>query len=106
MTAPRFYTEPPGKPVECPATTTGLWYHGAAMKTDLDHLAAREREPIAAIAALIQASAPVEMIILFGSRARGDWVKDPVTGYESDVDVLVIVASEEVEADYGLWARV
>ncbi|HLM74141.1 MAG TPA: HEPN domain-containing protein [Polyangiaceae bacterium] len=46
------------------------------------------------------------MIILFGSRARGDWVKDPVTGYLSDVDVLVIVASEEVEADHGLWARV
>jgi predicted nucleotidyltransferase/HEPN domain-containing protein len=75
------------------------------MKTDLDHLPAREREPIAAIASLIQASAPVEMIILFGSRARGDWVKDPVTGYVSDVDVLVIVASEEVEADHGLWAR-
>ncbi len=76
------------------------------MKTDLDHLPAREREPIAAIASLIQASAPAEMIILFGSRARGDWVKDPVTGYVSDIDLLVIVASEEVEADYGLWARV
>ena len=57
------------------------------MKTDLNHLPAREREPIAAIAALLQASAPVEMIILFGSRARGDWVKDPVTGYVSDLDV-------------------
>lgn len=40
------------------------------MKTDLDHLPAREREPIVAIAALIQASAPVEMIILFGSIPR------------------------------------
>jgi predicted nucleotidyltransferase/HEPN domain-containing protein len=84
----------------------GFVVPGIAMKTDLDHLPAREREPIAAIAALIQASAPVEMIILFGSRARGDWVKDPVTGYISDTDILVIVASEEVEADYSLWARV
>ncbi|MCK6587309.1 MAG: HEPN domain-containing protein [Polyangiaceae bacterium] len=75
------------------------------MKTSLDHLPAGKREPIAAIASLLQASAPVEMILLFGSYARGDWVEDPVTGYTSDFDVLAIVASEEAEADHALWAR-
>jgi predicted nucleotidyltransferase len=74
------------------------------MKTGLDHLPAPKREPITAIAALLEKGALVEMIILFGSYARGDWVDDPLTKYVSDFDVLVIVANEEIEADNLLWA--
>jgi predicted nucleotidyltransferase len=57
------------------------------MKTDLDHLPAHKRDLITAIAGLVQGGAPVEMLILFGSYARGDWVEDPVGGYVSDLDV-------------------
>ena len=57
------------------------------MKTGLDHLPAPKREPITAIAALLEKGALVEMIILFGSYARGDWVDDPLTKYVSDFDV-------------------
>ena len=78
---------------------------GVTMKTALDHLPPAKREPIVAIASLLQAGAPVEMLILFGSYARGDWVDDPLTGYVSDYDLAAIVASEEVEGDHALWAR-
>jgi hypothetical protein len=45
---------------------------GLSMKTGLDHLPQHKRDQILVIAALIQASAAVEMIILFGSYARGN----------------------------------
>jgi len=80
-------------------------YVGVTMKMSLDHLPPAKREPIAAIASLLQAGAPVEMLILFGSYARGDWVDDPLTGYVSDYDLAAIVASEEAEGDHALWAR-
>jgi len=62
-------------------------YLATPMKTSLDHLPPAKRDPIAAIAALLQAGAPVEILILFGSYARGDWVDDPLTKYVSDFDV-------------------
>lgn len=40
------------------------------MNTALDHLPAHKREQLAAIAALVQESAPVEMIILFGKQTK------------------------------------
>ena len=36
----------------------------------------------------------IEFILLFGSHARGDWVQDYDTGYDSDYDILVITKSE------------
>jgi predicted nucleotidyltransferase len=74
-----------------------------SMKTSLDHLPEAKRERIAAIAALLQAEAAVEMVILFGSYARGDWVEDPENGYFSDFDLLVVVATEELARKDGLW---
>src|SRR5512145_108011 len=76
------------------------------MKTALDHLPSHKREQIAAIAALVQASASVDMIILFGSYARGDWVEDLAQGYFSDFDLMVVVGSEELARDEVLWTRV
>jgi HEPN domain-containing protein/predicted nucleotidyltransferase len=74
------------------------------MKTDLDHLPAHKRDLITAIAGLVQGGAPVEMLILFGSYARGDWVEDPIGGYVSDVDMVVVVATEEAARKDSLWA--
>jgi predicted nucleotidyltransferase len=64
------------------------------MKTSLDHLPERKREQVTAIAAVVQSNAPVDMVILFGSYARGDWVEDLGTGYFSDFDLRAIVESK------------
>src|SRR5688572_7142380 len=73
------------------------------MKTDLDHLPAHKRELITSIAALLQGGARVEMLILFGSYARGDWVEDPETRYVRDVDVAVVGATEAEARNHSLW---
>lgn len=54
------------------------------MKTSLDHLPEHKREQINAVAAFLKASAPIEMLILFGSYATGRWVEDLATLYVSD----------------------
>jgi len=55
------------------------------MKTTLDHLPEKKKHQLRALAELIRAEAEVEMIILFGSFARGDAVEDPIGGYFSDI---------------------
>ena len=50
------------------------------MKTSLEHLPEAKRERIQAIAALLQHESPAEMVVLFGSYARGDWVEDSEGG--------------------------
>jgi predicted nucleotidyltransferase len=57
------------------------------MKTSLDHLPEQKRAQLRAITSIFCEGAPLEMLILFGSHARGDWVEDPETGYRSDWDV-------------------
>ncbi len=92
------------------------------MKTDLDHLPERKRRELALIVktlfeefedALAGRNAPhrkagrILKIILFGSHARGDWVEDPVGGYFSDYDLLVVVNHDELAdvAEYWIAAE-
>lgn len=42
-------------------------------------------------------------IVLYGSYARGDWVSDPVGGYESDYDIMIVVNDERL-ADFDFWS--
>lgn len=42
-------------------------------------------------------------LVLYGSYARGDWVDDPVGGYTSDYDILVVVNDERL-VDFELWS--
>jgi predicted nucleotidyltransferase/HEPN domain-containing protein len=42
-------------------------------------------------------------LVLYGSHARGDWVDDPVGGYHSDYDILVVVNDEHL-TDFELWS--
>jgi predicted nucleotidyltransferase len=44
-------------------------------------------------------------IILYGSYARGDWVDDPVGGYFSDYDLLVVVSDERLTDTIDYWAK-
>lgn len=76
------------------------------MKTQLDHLPERKRDQLTAIAERIRARAPVEMIILFGSYARGNWVEDLMTGYLSDFDLMAVVEAPELANDIALWSDI
>jgi predicted nucleotidyltransferase/HEPN domain-containing protein len=73
------------------------------VKTSLDHLPETKRAQLRDIVSIFREGAPIEMLILFGSHARGDWVEDPETKYASDYDVLAVVMSEGVAADVSLW---
>lgn len=66
------------------------------MKTSLHHLPADKQEEIQSIAETIIQLIQPEMIILFGSYSRGNWVEDrykengTTYEYKSDYDILVI----------------
>jgi predicted nucleotidyltransferase/HEPN domain-containing protein len=75
------------------------------MKTSLDHLPEQKRAQLRAITSIFCEGAPLEMLILFGSHARGDWVEDLETSYRSDWDVLAIVETEKQAADLSLWSE-
>ncbi len=44
-------------------------------------------------------------VILYGSYARGDWVDDPIGGYQSDYDILVVVSDERLTEPEEFWAK-
>lgn len=74
------------------------------MKTSLDHLPPRKQEELRAVTEVLREGAPLGMLVLFGSHARGDWVEDPQGGYFSDYDLLAIVESRKVAEDSALWS--
>jgi predicted nucleotidyltransferase/HEPN domain-containing protein len=74
------------------------------MKTSLDHLPELKRAQLRSITSIFCEGAPIAMLILFGSHARGDWVHDAESGYRSDFDVLAIVETEKQAADLSLWS--
>lgn len=75
------------------------------MKTSLSHLPDHKQEELAAITKTITETVPAEMIILFGSHARGDWVEDfqENTEYVSDYDILVITKDRKSAKDGEKW---
>lgn len=66
------------------------------MKTTLEHLPSAKQTDLARIVERVREAEEVEMIILFGSHARGDWVEDTqrvgnaVFEYASDFDIYVL----------------
>jgi predicted nucleotidyltransferase len=65
------------------------------MKTALNHLPERKQQELQRVIEIIREEIDLEMLILFGSYARGDWVEDldPETlqyRYQSDFDLLVV----------------
>ncbi len=67
------------------------------MKTTLEHLPEYKREELARVVETVLASGKIEMLILFGSHARGDWVEDrrvegnAIIEYRSDYDIYALV---------------
>jgi predicted nucleotidyltransferase len=65
------------------------------MKTTLDHLPKQKQTELQRVIEIIREEIDLEMLILFGSYARGDWVEDldPETlqyRYQSDFDLMVV----------------
>lgn len=88
------------------------------MKTDLDHLPhGKQRELAHVVQVLFEEFAEalarakqswkkagrILKVILYGSYARGGWVDDPIGGYQSDYDILVIVNDERLTNILDYW---
>lgn len=88
------------------------------MRTGLDHLPqSKQRELGHVVRVLIEEfeaahamgtlkwkkAGRVFKIVLYGSYARGDWVDDPVGGYQSDYDILIVVNDERL-AEFEFWS--
>jgi HEPN domain-containing protein/predicted nucleotidyltransferase len=65
------------------------------MKTALNHLPAQKQQELQRVIEIVREEIDLEMLVLFGSYARGDWVEDldPETlqyRYQSDFDLLIV----------------
>ncbi|KUI97449.1 HEPN domain-containing protein [Vibrio sp. MEBiC08052] len=89
------------------------------MKTSLDHLPEFKQQELATISTILRDTLEnylegktgsksefrILKIILFGSHAKGNWVSDPINGYISDYDILVMVNKAALVEDYVVWQR-
>jgi uncharacterized protein len=82
------------------------------MDTCLNDLPENKRGELIEIVRIVREAAEVEMIILYGSYARGDWKEekdlDPErwSGQVSDYDLLIVVAEQVQAGDELFWKRV
>jgi len=89
------------------------------MKSDLDHLPhGKQRELAHVVRVLFEEFAAstamatqkwkkqgrILKVILYGSYSRGGWVDDPVGGYKSDYDILVVVNDERLTDIVDYWS--
>ncbi|NQY74740.1 MAG: nucleotidyltransferase domain-containing protein [Candidatus Margulisbacteria bacterium] len=70
------------------------------MKTIFDHLPEEKQQDLKQAVDIIREKVNPELLILFGSYARGDWVEDldPDTlhyRYQSDMDLLVVTETRK-----------
>ncbi|PCD02438.1 nucleotidyltransferase [Sphingomonas spermidinifaciens] len=90
------------------------------MKTDLDHLPDRKQRELRHVVRVLFEEFEREIglatqawkkrgrilkVILYGSYARGDWVDDPVGGYKSDYDILVVVNDAKLTDPVEYWGK-
>jgi predicted nucleotidyltransferase/HEPN domain-containing protein len=82
------------------------------MKTSLTHLPPEKQHELSIIVSSIQEKYTVEMIILFGSYARGKWVEELHDDgfhykYQSDFDIFIVTEkghlANKIESDDQLW---
>ena len=83
------------------------------MKTSLDHLPERKREELRRLSETIRETcSDVEMVVLYGSYARGDYKEeedldpDRRSGAASDYDILVVTTEKDTVGNGHLWAKV
>lgn len=75
------------------------------MKSSLSHLPQHKQTELRSITEIVLNKAPPEMIILFGSYARGEWVEDYQEKYEyvSDFDILVVTKDRTSAKRGKIW---
>ena len=87
------------------------------MKTSLEHLPEGKRAELARVLEVLfrefedvtkrkgkaRLQGRILKVILFGSYARGDWVDDPVGGYKSDYDLLIVVNHDDYADVTDYW---
>ena len=88
------------------------------MRSDLDHLPGRQRRDLERVVQILfeefaavlagktmpdHRTGKILKIILFGSFARGGWVRDLKSGYASDYDILVVVNHDRLAAIVPYW---
>jgi predicted nucleotidyltransferase len=88
------------------------------MRDQLDHLPQSKQRELAHVVRVLfeefeaanatgtskfRKQARILKIALYGSYARGDWVDDPVGGYHSDYDILIVVNDERL-TDFDIWS--
>ena len=88
------------------------------MRTSLDHLPQSKQRELAHVVRVLfeefgaahtmgtskwKKQARIFKIVLYGSYARGDWVDDPVGGYKSDYDLLIVVNDDRL-TDFEVWS--
>ncbi len=83
------------------------------MKTTLTHLPQNKIDELEKVVSIIRELCDgVEMIILYGSYARGGWKEDAdlkperKSGHKSDYDILVVVKEKSTAGDTGLWSEI
>jgi predicted nucleotidyltransferase len=83
------------------------------MKNSLEHLPEHKKEELAqAVSTIREMCDDVEMIILFGSHARGnykdeeDLAPDRKSGAVSDYDILVVSRLNATAIHYSLWRSI
>ncbi|RFA27029.1 hypothetical protein CAI21_15895 [Alkalilimnicola ehrlichii] len=78
------------------------------MRTSLSHLPAEKQQELEQIADLIDKTVQPELVILYGSYARGDYKEEKDlapqrwSGHASDYDILVAVSDRTTESDAEL----
>lgn len=88
------------------------------MRTGLEHLPSSKHRELAEVVRILFEEFEAEhangtsewkrkgrifKIVLYGSYARGDWVDDPIGGYQSDYDILVVVNYERL-TEFEHWS--
>ncbi len=78
------------------------------MNTALNHLPPSKQDELQLVAQALAAAKLVEMVILFGSYARGNWVEDQYVEkgityeYRSDFDILVVLSHEDLKQKFRI----
>jgi HEPN domain-containing protein/predicted nucleotidyltransferase len=78
----------------------------------LNHLPKTKQEELGRLTALLSAFKEVEMVLLFGSYARGNWVEDTYVEkgityeYRSDYDLLVVLTHEDLQQKFRIEDKV
>jgi predicted nucleotidyltransferase/HEPN domain-containing protein len=82
------------------------------MNTSLNQIPQSKKEELTKIAQLVSSFKEVEMVILFGSYARGNWVEDKYVEkgvtyeYRSDYDLLVVLKHEDLKQKFRIEGEV